>query len=212
MKAYQLYLTILKSNEKNYVIYDGPDSRFNILNTNEKKSSFYVSTFQCFVQFLLNNQSLWYTNNLFYIAQYTHTRIDVKWFNSNAVIQIPFVNCVHNFCLHKMSQEKGFYFNITVLNVSVNSHETSSCLFQGLVLGEMWNHQYTTIGEMCSEVNNTSSQSSSLSFHTRDSFLWIVVYWYNGFTSLNATLSVDVSKCQGIYMNLCSYHHYCRVS
>ena len=74
----------------------------------------------------------------------------------------------------------------------------------------MWNHEYTIIGEMCSEVNNTSSQSSSLSFHTKGSSLWIVVYWYNGFTSLNARVSVKVSKCQGIYLNLCSYHHYCR--
>ena len=38
------------------------------------------------------------------------------------------------------------------------------------------------------------------------------MYWYNGFTSLNATVSVSVSKCQGIYLNLCSYHYYCRLA
>ena len=214
LKAYKVSLTFLKSNEKNYVIHDGPDSRFNILNTNEKYV--YASTFQCFVQFLLYNQSQWYTNHLdlFYIGHYTiwDTKTDTKWFHSDsgAVIQMPFVNCVHNYCLHKIRQEKGLYFNITVLDVSVNSWETSGCLFQGLILGDMWKHHYTTIGEKCSEVKNISSQSSSLSFHTRGSFLWIAVYWYNGFTSLNATVSVNVSKCQGIYMNLCSYHHYCR--
>ena len=131
-KLYKVSLTFRKSNEKNYVIYDGPDSRFNILNTNEK--SVYVSTFQCFLQFLLNYQSQWYINNLFYIGQYTirDSKAATEWFHSDpdVVIQMPFVNCVHNFCLHKMRQEKGFYFNVTVLNVSVNSHETSTAYFK----------------------------------------------------------------------------------
>ena len=216
LKAYKLYFTFLKSNEKNYVIYDGPDSRFKILNINEKKYVD-VSTFQCFVQFLLSNQSQWYTNqsqwhtiNLFYFGKYIvlNDKVTVKWFHM--VIQMPFVHCVHNFCLYRLRQRKGFYFNVTVLNVSVNSHETSSCLFQGLVFGDIHSDHFTTIDEICSEVNNTSSQPSSLNFYTRGSTLWIVVYWYNGFTSLNATVSVSVSKCQGIYLNLCSYHHYCR--
>ena len=213
LKAYQLYIKFLNSNEKNYVIYDGPDSRFNMLNINENKYV-YASTFQCFVQFLLSNSSQWYTNNLFYIGKYTMLKYKTtfKWFHpdSDVVIQMPFGHCVHNFCFNKLWQKKGFYFNVTVLNVSVNSHETSSCLFQGLVLGEMNSYHFTAIAEICSKVNNTSSESSLLSFHTRGSSLWIVVYWYNGFTSLNGTISVSVSKCQGIYLNLCSYHHYCR--
>ena len=173
-------------------------SRFNILNINEKKYV-YASTFQCFVQFLLSNQSQWYTNNLFYIGKYIMLKYktSIKWFHpdSDVVIQMPFVHCVHNFCLHNVWHKNEFYFNVTVLNVSVTSYEISSCLFQGLVFGDINLYHLKTIDEICSEVNNTSSQPSSLSFHTRGPFLWIVVYWYNGFTSLIATVSVSVSKC-----------------
>ena len=175
LKAYQLYLKFLNSNEKNYVVYDGPDSRFNFLNINENKYV-YASTFQCFVQFLLSNQSQWYTNNLFYIGKYRilKYKTSIIWSHpdSDVVIQMPFVHCVHNFCLHKVWHKNEFYFNVTVLNVSVNPYQISSCLFQGLVLGDRNLYQFTTIDEICSEVNNTSSQPSSLSFHTRGPFLW----------------------------------------
>ena len=174
LKAYQLYLKFLNSNEKNYVVYDGPDSRFNILNINENKYV-YASTFQCFVQFLLSNQSQWYTNNLFYIGRYgmLKYKTSIKWAHphSDVVIQMPFVHCVHNFCFHEVWHKNEFYFNVTVLNVSVHSYQISSCLFQGLVLGDMNLYHFTTIDEICSEFNNTPSQPSSLSFHTRGSLL-----------------------------------------
>ena len=67
-----------------------------------------------------------------------------------------------------------------------------------------------TIDEMCSQLSSSSVTSMS-SFYTRGSSLYLVLYWYSGYTSINATVSVYVTKCQGVYLNICTYHHYCRI-
>ena len=58
-KIYRLQIDIAKSKEKNYVLYDGPGYRFNILNKKGEKSHFVTSTFQCLLQFLLTFQFKW---------------------------------------------------------------------------------------------------------------------------------------------------------
>ena len=36
------------------------------------------------------------------------------------------------------------------------------------------------------------------------------MYWYKGYTFINATVHVNVTKCQAVYLNICKYHHYCK--
>ena len=95
-----------------------------------------------------------------------------------------------------------------MLNINVSSHETSYCLFQGLSLGEMWQNGYLTIDELCSEFK-TPSESLVTSYYTRGSSLYMVLYWYKGYTFINATISVNISKCPAVYLNICKYHKYC---
>ena len=103
---------------------------------------------------------------------------------------------------------RGWFLNFTVLNINVSSPETSTCLYQGLYFGEYWLNEYRPISEMCSEFS-ISSHVLMPTFHTRGSSFYIALYWYEGFTSITAAISISASKCQGVYLDICRYHHYC---
>ena len=92
--------------------------------------------------------------------------------------------------------------------MNVSSPETSYCLFQGLNVGEMWEDSYSTIDELCSEFK-THSDASVTRYYTRGSPLYLVLYWYMGYTSINATVLVNVTKCKAVFLNICKYYHYC---
>ena len=212
VKFYRVHLKIINSNAQHFVIYDGPGYHFSILNkTGDNSVS--ASTFQCLVQFLVNNTFQWYTGTLFRYSYIKNDNTNFKKFDleSDVIIHIPFINCLSNFCVYFVDHKEGLYLNFTVLNVSVNSPETSNCLFQGLHFGEHWKNSYFIIEEMCSEFNIASEKSMS-TYHTRGSSLWMTLYWYKGYTSITAVISVSATKCQGVYLNICRYHQYCTKS
>ena len=210
-KLYRVQLKMVNLKKINFVIYDGPGYDFTVLNKNSAKSFIYTSTFQCLIQFLTTYQFQSNNNSILYYSYTSSDNTIYKTFrtHSDIIIQMPFVNCLSNFCVHIVKATEGFQFNFTVLNMSVQSHETSNCMFQGLFLGELDIHHYEAIDEICSDINSFS-QSPMLNFHTRGSVLYMVLYWYNGYSSINATVHISVSKCKGIYLDACVYHYYCR--
>ena len=210
IKIYRLKIDIVKPKENNYVIYDGPGYRFDILNKYQEKSHFLASTFQCLLQFLLMFEFEWKTHDLFFYGLvYGNNNFLQKIHpGSGVIIQIPFIDCLSNFCVHSFHQPEGFSLNITVLNMKVSSPETSYCLFQGLNFGEIWEFPYSTIDELCAEFQ-TPSEASRTSYYTRRSLLYVVLYWYKGYTSITATVAVNATKCQAVYINICKYHKYC---
>ena len=208
IKIYRVHLRNIKSKEKNFVIYDGPGYGFNILNRNGEKSSIIASTFQCLVQFLLNDPPDRFLPFYFSNIESDNKKFKKIYIESEILIQIPFISCWNNLCVHHLEHKKGWFLNFTVLNISVSSPETSTCLYQGLYIGEHWLNEYRPIGEMCSEFN-ISSQSLMPTFHTRGSSAYIALYWYEGFTSITAAISISTSKCQGVYLDICRCHQYC---
>ena len=212
-KLYRVQLKMVNLKKINFVIYDGPGYVFTVLNKNSAKSLINTSTFQCLLQFLLTYQFQSNNNSILYYSYTTGGNTVYKTFNINSdiIIQIPFAKCLSNFCVHIVKATEGFQFNFTVFNMSVQSHETANCIFQGLFLGELDidNNYYEAIDEICSDINSFS-QSLMVNFHTRGSVLYMVLYWYNGYFSINATVHISVSKCKGIFLDICAYHHNCR--
>ena len=68
--------------------------------------------------------------------------------------------------------------------------------------------QHATIDEICSEYK-TSSETSMTSYYTRGKSLYMALYWYKNYSFITATVSLNVTKCQAVYLNICEYHHYC---
>ena len=212
IKIFRVRIRITNSKEQNYVIYDGPGYVFTVLTKNSHKSFIHASTFQCLVQFLLTYQFQPQFNTIFYYSYATGDTTVYKTFpvHSGTLIQMPFTNCLNTFCVHIVEANKNSQLNFTVLDMSVQSHEKSNCLFQGLYLGKIGKFQYLTIDELCSDINSSLHSSSMLNFHTRGSSLYMVLYWYNDYTDINATVYVNISKCKAVYLNICEYHQNCR--
>ena len=66
VKFHRVQIYIVNSQKNNYVIYDGPGYRFDILNKKGGNSHFVSSTFQCLLQFLLTYLFQWEISNLFW--------------------------------------------------------------------------------------------------------------------------------------------------
>ena len=47
------------------------------------------------------------------------------------------------------------------------------------------------------------------SYYTRGTKLYIALYWYRDYSLITARISLNVTKCQAVYLNICKYHHYC---
>ena len=98
VKIYRIQIAIAQSKEKNYVIYDGPGYRFNILNKKRDKYHFVASTFQCLIQFLFTYQ--WNHKTLFFhdIA-HKKDKVEKTFDTDSRIIQFFFINCLSNFCV-----------------------------------------------------------------------------------------------------------------
>ena len=51
--------------------------------------------------------------------------------------------------------------------------------------------------------------SPAKGFQTRGSSLIITVFWYKGYSSINSSLSVSVTKCRTAKIDACAYVYYC---
>ena len=47
------------------------------------------------------------------------------------------------------------------------------------------------------------------SYYTRGKSLYIVLYWYKDYSFITARVSLNVTKCKAVYLNICKYHQYC---
>ena len=75
-------------------------------------------------------------------------------------------------------------------------------------MGEIWDNNFLTIDELCSGFKTHSGTSLS-SYYTRGFSLFLVLYWYKSYTFITATISVNITKCPAVHLNICKYYHYC---
>ena len=206
-EIYRVQLNIINSTQRNYVIYDGPGYVFDILNTDSKKSTYIASTFQCVLQFFttyLIQTSRHHINfNIFYPDKNTihkHIKNDSEMF-----LHIPLKNCQENWCnIFLKNNLPGSQFNYKVLNMSVYSPDSSGCLFQGLYTAEIWDKGYRVIDQICSGFNASVDFPES-GFQTKGPSLVITLFWYKGYSSLISTLSVTITECKTVDIDICTY-------
>ena len=91
-----------------------------------------------------------------------------------------------------------------VQNVNAFSHGSSTCLFLGITLGETWNGLYFTITEICPEFG-APKNIIKRRFYTSSNWLWIVLYWYHGYSNITATVTATTTKCKGVRFDVCYF-------
>ena len=207
-KLHKVKLDFVKSEENNSVIFDGPGIMFKVLNIAGKRSPYITSTFQCLLQFLLTylieSYSLYFKFYLVQHVKYVHKKLkpDVEM-----LLKMPFNNCPHNTCVLHLESTTGHQINFTVLSVIANSSESSTCLFDGITIGELSNH-FLTLVDFCPHFGAPANQLMR-SFYTKNHSLWIVLYWYEGYSTISATITATSTKCKGVHLDTC-YYNTCR--
>ena len=207
-EIYRVKLNIVNSTNRRYVIYDGPGYIFDVLNKNNKYSTHVASTHQCLLQFFtpyLIQTSKHYIDFGMIFPNKDTIRVNITS-HFETLLHIPFNNCQQNRCnILLQTNLVGFYFHYKIFNVSLYASNSSTCLFQGLYIGEIWNGKYSTIDEICAELTT----SVPLILKTRGNHSVITLIWYEGYSSITSTLAVTVMKCKTVNINLCTYYSFC---
>ena len=205
-KLHNIKLLIKNSEKNNFVIYDGPGFMFKILNTFNKKSLYITSTFQCLLQFIFNSSIKSY-NQYFKFMSVHHFNIVHKKLQQDVemILKMPCVNCQQNICILYLQSPAGYQINFTLLSVISNSQEFSNCLLQGITIGELSGLEFFEMVDFCPEFDASTNQLMR-SFYTKNQYLCIVLYWYHGYSTISATLTVTTTKCKGVKVDLCYYN------
>ena len=201
---------IISDIQNRYVIYDGPGNIFNTMSKHGTKTYYITSTFQCFLQILTTN---FIQNHEHYFKVYSavnHKRIHqkIKPGFTNVPL-IPFDSCQQNLCYITLETSKHFHLYLTVLSMSAQSFVYPTCLFKVLHISELLGTHKRKISEFCYTLNSLSHLSMR-SFYTSGNMLYLIMYWYKGYSSISAVVSVSVSKCQAIQVDVCSFTENCR--
>ena len=119
-------------------------------------------------------------------------------------LKMPFNNCPHNTCVLHLESTTGHHINFTVLSVIANSPESSTCLFDGITIGELSNH-FLTLVDFCPHFGVPANQLMR-SFYTKNHDLWIVLYWYEGYSTISALITATSTKCKGVHFDTCYFN------
>ena len=121
------------------------------------------------------------------------------------LLKMPFVSYQKNICVLYLESPAGYQINFTVLSVISNFQESSKCLFQGIAMGELSALNGLNMVDFCLEFNAPMNQLMR-SFYTKNQDLWIVLYWYHGYSTISATLTVTTTKCKDVQLDICYYN------
>ena len=208
-KLHKISLRFGKSEENNSVIYDGPGTMFKVLSIFGEKSPYITSTFQCLLQFLFTYFIESYSKH-FRVHIVPHfKKVDKKHRpDKEMLLNMPFNNCPHNICILHLEGTRGYQINFTVLSVIASGSESSTCLFNGITIGELSNH-FSTIVVFCPHFG-APTNILMRSFYTKNHDLWIILYWYEGYSTISATITAITTKCKGVKFDV-YYYNSCKM-
>ena len=133
------------------------------------RSNYITSSFQCFIQFLLNVEV---TNNDKHFKFYGRMSNVIKLrfkAGSERNLTLPTSDCELNRCFIELSTDPGFYFNISLINLTLNSTKFSHLSFQGVHVLEVQNRELLTLLSVTQHIR-TKDRLYERSYYTQSSF------------------------------------------
>ena len=110
-------------------------------------------------------------------------------------------------CVIHIQAETGIQINVTVDHVSYLGEGSSECKYAGLVIVEELTDEYKESSSLCS--NHSRSSRQSRSFYSHNSSLTLVLYWYEPYSVINATLKISQTTCKTIWLDDCVVESLC---
>ena len=193
-------------------IYDGPGLMFKIFESNTMVET---STFQCVVQILTlaernyTNSSLYGDESIQFYSKKLKRRTNIKLLNgmNHEDIIIPDYVCHHFPCVIHFQAKSGNQVNVSVSHVKYVGEESLECKYAGLVAVEELPNEYKESTTLCSD--HAASRRQSRNFYSQNSSLTLVLYWYETYSKINATLNISQSPCKTVWLDDCMVTSLC---
>ena len=189
-----------------YFMYDGPGSRTAILNPevnhNMYVMAFSCSSFQCFVKILTN----------FSTSGFGHYySIPLLVASSNEILNDTHIT-LHGYtcrplpCVVKLWTKSSFQVNASIFRVSYKSITLyrPDCMYGGLYIFQGNNIDN---GPLCQDINMPSLISRS--YVSKNSSLLVILYNYEKYSDINATIRISLTKCKPVMFSQYDFKNYC---
>ena len=123
------------------------------------------------------------------------------------MFQLPNTVCLTHVCVVRVNSETGPQINVTLNEIVSEGIYNPTCKYGGIVAGEYLDNNYEESITICQKHHGQNEQSKSM--YSKNSSLVIVLYWYNIYQNIKASLTLSVTRCQSVNIDLCEHNIIC---
>ncbi len=183
------------------ILFDGPG----VLSKKKRIESGDVETtsFQCVVQALQNFASL----NLYFAQQKRHStlKLSVLHQTTNTSVVLPNTECFQIICVLGVVTSEGFSINLTIFSFFFTGYSSLECTFGGLLIRNLADENGNHMGLPLCETDLSNRRT----FYSQSSSLSVVMYWFEPYITVNATITLSRTKCRGVPIDNCQIINVC---
>ena len=192
-KSYQVVLSLMSCSK--YIIYDGPGIFLATVKTSQQRLT--MSTFQCILtcfQDFFNSVFLVSFASQFVDISDSHTIDETKQ------LTLPTKHCFSPLCAVSLTSEDQVRINVSVTNMEFVSNSKFDCAYGGLVASEYLKTGYQESVTVCDNFQSTQVPQMMYSYSAQ---MMIVLYWYEPFSRIYATIRISKTKCKPVTIRSC---------
>lgn len=201
-KLLQIIVKTPNSTTAEFVVFDGPGILAKPLGKMPVQT---CSTFQCTVSlpttYFEGDCIFTYHSKLIPISENNTINI-----HSNFSYYLPSKRC-NIVCILQFNAHNDHQVNLTTMKLTMNSPYDPTCMYSGLVAGEIIQDDYKQSDTLCQSHNG--AEQPNRSFYSQNSSLTLALYWYKSYSTINATVMMTQTKCESVVIDTCYFGHYC---
>ena len=198
-KFHHVTLSLSMDTLTKYQVHDGPGKLSSIL-ASKYKSTFVCSTFQCYVSLFSRSVEKKFIT---YNSEQLLVHFNFNIINTDQ-IPLPLHECHSMFCFVTIqSASIQYQVNATVITFLYlgNPLDRYTCIYDGLsVTQQLYGDKESET--ICEKYNTLNSLKRS--FYSKNSSLFLLMYWYEHYSKINLTLNVSLTKCTVVELNYCT--------
>ena len=208
-KSFQIILSLMSCSK--YIVYDGPGIFSASVKTSPQLLT--MSTFQCIVTcFQKKENDSISLNYLFYsvpLMSFTSQFINIS--DSHTICQtkqitLPTKHCSTPLCAICLTNEDQGRINVSVTNMEFVSISKFDCAYGGLVASEQLKTGYQESVTVCDNFQSSQVPQMMYSYSAQ---MMIVLYWYEPFSRIYATIRISKTKCKPVTIRSCELFRKC---
>ncbi len=183
-------------------IFDGPGLLSDQLKLS--KAIYNCKTFQYTIAALQ-------VQNTSFSIQFSSGTLSLKTFSLSSIdssLNLPATKFCQNIRCHLKlkTNQRATEIKLVVTKISLTGVKRDNCKYAGVTTAEVLNNAYKENVVLC---DNHHPHNTARSFYSSNSSLFVVLYWYQEYSFINATLSLEKTPCKSVEICLCTLHQKC---